>query len=131
MAKRGQTRAKAKKAGFRSGFEQMVASCLDALGVKWEYEPKEAVVEYVPKPRKYTPDFVLPNGVIIEVKGRFTVFDRTKHLLIQKQHPDLDIRFVFQYDNKISRASQTRYSEWCDKHGFLYAFSEIPEEWTT
>ena len=37
--------------------------------------------------RMYTPDFVLPNGIIIETKGRFTVADRRKHLLIKKQHP--------------------------------------------
>ena len=45
--------------------------------------------------RTYTPDFLLPNGIIIETKGRFTPEDRRKHLLIKKQHPDLDIRFVF------------------------------------
>ena len=32
----------------------------------------------------YTPDFVLPNGVIIETKGRFVAADRRKHLEIKK-----------------------------------------------
>ncbi len=55
--------------------------------------------------------------------------DRTKHLLIKQQHPDKDIRFLFKVDNKINKASETRYSDWCEKHGFLYAFGEVPEEW--
>ena len=32
---------------------------------------------------KYTPDFVLPNGIIIEAKGIFEREDRQKHLLIK------------------------------------------------
>lgn len=123
------TRQKAKDAGFRSGFEQAVAGQLLAAEADFEYEPKEERIAYQPKVAKYLPDFVLPNGVILEVKGRFTGPDRTKHLLIQAQHPDKDIRFVFQRDNPISPGSKTKYSDWCDKHGFLYCFVTIPREW--
>ena len=77
----------------------------------------------------YTPDFVLPNGIIIEVKGRLTAYDRAKHLLVKEQHPELDIRFIFKYDNKLHKSSNTRYSEWCDKQGFKYAFKTVPEQW--
>ena len=124
-----QTRRKARAAGYRSGFEQLVAGQLDELGTDYEYEPKEGRVEYLPKPSKYLPDFVLPNGIILEVKGRFTGSDRTKHLLIKAQHPELDVRFVFQRDNTLSKASKTKYSDWCDKHGFDYCFVNIPEAW--
>ena len=58
--------------------------------------------------RTYTPDFELPNGIIIESKGRFVAADRKKHLLVQKQHPELDIRFVFSNSKaKISKGSKT------------------------
>ena len=77
----------------------------------------------------YTPDFVLPNGVIVECKGRLTVHDRTKHLMIKAQHPELDIRFVFQYNNPITKGSKTRYTDWAEKHGFLWAMKYIPKEW--
>ena len=127
--KRTATRRKAKAAGFRSGFEQLVAAQLQNLGAKYLYEPKDQKVEYLPKVRRYLPDFVLGNGIIIEVKGRFTGPDRVKHLLIKAQHPELDIRFVFQRDNTLSKASKTRYSDWCDKHGFEYCFVELNEEW--
>lgn len=78
----------------------------------------------------YTPDFELPNGIIIEGKGYFTPADRTKHLLVQQQHPQLDIRFVFSNPNtRLSSTSQTTYAAWCDKHGFRYAAKTIPLSW--
>jgi len=81
--------------------------------------------------RKYTPDFLLPNGIIVETKGLFTVADRRKHLLVQKQHPELDIRFVFASSKRrLSKVSKTTYAEWCEKYNFLYADKKIPEQWT-
>lgn len=80
--------------------------------------------------RKYTPDFVLPNGIIIETKGRFTAADRKKHLLIKEQHPEFDIRFVFSNSRtKLNKGAKSSYGEWCSKHGFLYADKVIPQEW--
>lgn len=56
--------------------------------------------------------------------------DRKKHLLIRKQRPDLDIRFVFDNPNsRTSKQAKMTYAKWCDKHGFLYAKKLIPEEW--
>jgi hypothetical protein len=52
--------------------------------------------------------------------------------LVFEQNPDLDIRFLFMRDNKISKNSKTRYSDWCKKRGIKYAVSEhghIPDEW--
>ena len=80
--------------------------------------------------RKYTPDFRLPNGIIVETKGRFISDDRKKHLLVQQQHPDLDIRFVFSNSKaKLNKGAKSTYADWCIKHGFLYADKTIPEEW--
>jgi len=76
------------------------------------------------------PDFKLPNGIIVETKGRFVLADRKKHKLIKEQHPELDIRFVFSNSNtKISKKSKTTYGAWCEKLGILYADKTIPEEW--
>jgi hypothetical protein len=117
------------KYGYRSGLEDRISKQLKALSVPVKYE--EFKIKYqVNEVRTYTPDFELPNGIIIESKGRFVVADRKKHLLIQKQHPDLDIRFVFSNSRaKINKGSKTTYGMWCDKHGFLYADKLIPEEW--
>lgn len=116
--------------GHRSGFEDRIAGELDATGVDYDYEKYE--IEYIKpeKKAKYTPDFVLPNGIIIETKGRFLTADRQKHLLVKAQRPDLDIRFVFSSANtKISKGSKTTYAMWCEKHEFKYATKSIPPAW--
>lgn len=117
------------KYGYRSGLEDRISKQLKSLSVPVKYE--EMKIKYaINEVRTYTPDFELPNGIIIESKGRFVVADRKKHLLIKKQHPDLDIRFVFSNSKaKINKGSKTTYGMWCDKHGFLYADKLIPEEW--
>lgn len=95
-----------------------------------EYESTTIRYEKPAKSSRYTPDFVLPNKIIIESKGRFLTADRQKHLLIKQQHPQLDIRFVFQRSaNPIAKGSKTTYASWCLKHGFQFADKRIPEEW--
>jgi len=119
-----------KKAAFRSGLEERVASELTALGVVYEYETKKISFVEPAKSRTYTPDYLLPNGIIVETKGYFDSADRTKHLLVKAQHPHLDIRFVFSNSNtKLSKTSNTTYAIWCEKHGFTYAQKSIPLSW--
>jgi hypothetical protein len=80
----------------------------------------------------YTPDFILPNGVIIEAKGYWLPADRTKHLRVRECNPEMDIRFCFQNaHNTLNKKSKTTYGDWCDKHGFLWAHKTIPKEWIT
>jgi sugar lactone lactonase YvrE len=120
----------AKKLGFRSGLEVKVAEQLKGSGVAVEYETTKIKYVVPESVHTYTPDFVLPNGIIVETKGRFVVADRKKHLLIQKQHPDKDIRFVFtNSNNKISKSSKTSYADWCRKNGFIFADKKVPDEW--
>jgi hypothetical protein len=124
------TRQVGLKYGFRSGLEESIAEDLTSKKVGFSFE--ELVIPYVKpeKPAKYTPDFVLENGIIIESKGRFLTEDRQKHLLVQKQHPEYDIRFVFSNSKtKISKRSKTTYADWCIKNGFLYADKTIPVAW--
>lgn len=115
---------------YRSGLEDAIAEQLRQAGIEVAYEAVKIEFVQPAKLRRYTPDWILPNGIIIETKGRFTSEDRQKHLLIQEQHPDLDIRFVFSNPNtKINKRSSTTYASWCEKHGFKYAKGSIPEEW--
>lgn len=118
------------KYGFRSGLEEKVAEELRIKGVDFKYE--ELTLEYVKpsKTHKYTPDFVLPNAIIIETKGRFITADRQKLVLVKNQHPDLDIRLVFSNSRaKINKNSQTTYADWAKKNGFKYADKSIPDAW--
>lgn len=118
------------RAGFRSGLEEQVAKQLRALGIDPRFESEK--IEYTkPESRhKYTPDFPLGNRLIIETKGRFVTADRQKHLLLQAQHPEREVRFVFSRSSTpISKGSKTTYAMWCEKHGFKYADKLIPAAW--
>jgi len=119
------------KLKLKSKFEEDVAKWLRSAKQKVRYEEiriRYAVIQH----RYYKPDFILNNGIIIEAKGWLRPRDRTKHLLIKDQYPDLDIRFLFQNANNFLRkGSKTRYSDWCNKYGIMYAHKELPKEWLT
>lgn len=131
MARRrkSNTRKTAQEAGFRSAFEHRIAKQAEQDGIEFEYEPESSKLKWQPKEKTYLPDFVLDNGIVVEAKGRLTQQDRTKILHVLEQHPEVDLRLVFQYDNKLTRSSKTRYSDWCKRHGIPYAFGTIPTEW--
>jgi len=127
MRKRRKNRRSQRTSNYRSGFEAKLAHQLKRGGVSFQYETIK--LEYR-KTATYTPDFILPNGIIIEAKGLWTVEDRTKHLLVREQHPHLDIRLVFMNaSNKIRKGSDTTYAAWCDKKNILYANKTIPKSW--
>ena len=130
---------------MRSGFENRIAKQLKQIGVdyKYEYETFEywlpvykAVCEscgetkQIVKRHHYTPDFFLSNGVVLEVKGRFTAKDRKIQAAMREYHPDVDLRMVFYADNLLRKNAKTRYSDWCQSKGIDYCFKEVPEEWT-
>lgn len=128
-------------ATYRSGLEVSVDEQLRAAGHPFGYETEK--IPYI-KPstsHKYTPDFVLSNGtktIYVETKGIWDSDDRKKHLLIRKQHPELDIRFVFSRSKaKIRKGSLTTYGMICQGLGrgefknitWQYADKTIPLEW--
>lgn len=130
MKKKVTKRQAAVKNGYRSGLEEAIDSTLKERNVDGEYEKHKIKYTIPATEHTYTPDFRLPNGIFVETKGRFVTEDRKKHVLIKKQHPELDIRFVFQNSkNKIRKGSPTTYADWCNKHGFIYADKNIPQEW--
>ena len=130
MSKRRVTISIARQKGYRSGLEESVDTLLKQSGIDGQYEQHKVLYTIPISYHEYTPDFRLPNGIFVETKGRFVIEDRKKHVLIKQQHPELDIRFVFQNSkNKIRKGSPTTYADWCKKHGFLYADKTIPQEW--
>ena len=112
---------------YRSGLEERVAKSLESKNIPYLYECSKYVYTVE---SKYTPDFFLQNGVIIEAKGFFKPSDRRKMIAIKAQHPDLDIRFIFQRNNTLTRTSRTTYGDWAEKHGFPWCIHpHIPEDW--
>jgi hypothetical protein len=115
---------------FRSGLEVNIAKQLTDAGIQFRYE-QDTISYIIPASNHtYNPDFILPNGIIVEGKGLFEIDDRKKHLFIKTQYPHLDIRFVFSNPNqKINKGSKTSYAMWCEKNGFQYAKKLIPVGW--
>jgi hypothetical protein len=117
------------KRTYRSGLEEEAAAFLKSRQKKVEYEKLKIEWEDL-KYRTYTPDFELDNGIIVETKGIFSAADRRKHVEIQRQHPTLDIRFVFSNANaKLYKGAKSRYCDWCEQKGFKWAHRVIPEGW--
>ena len=113
---------------MRSGFEDKIKRYLDKNKIPYEYETMK--IKYIVE-KEYIPDFILPNGIIVEAKGYFSSDDRRKMLNVIKNNPELDIRMLFQNkNNKISKKSKTTYAMWCEKHNIKYSEGfNIPKEW--
>ena len=115
--------------GYRSGLEEKVSKLLSELKIDYEYESTKVSYQIQ---HHYTPDFYLPNKhIYLECKGYWDSADRRKIKNVKEQHPDLDIRMVFQSpSNKISKRSKTTYAKWCERHDIPWTtWHEIPMEW--
>ena len=129
MAKRFHKYGKRQADGFRSGFEGQVADNRSNNGVYWEYEQRKYNLVI---PRSYTPDFVLGNGVVLEVKGYFDQEDRRLIKLFKEQHSDVDIRMVLQKPHqKLTKSGRMTYATWCDRYNVPWCEGpSIPKDWT-
>lgn len=114
----------------RSGLEDKTMADLAERGVSYRYEEFKVGYTKPASSHKYTPDFVLPNGIILETKGLWDSDDRKKHELIRKQHPKLDIRFIFSRSaSPIRKGSKTTYADVCSKLGIPFADKVVPQAW--
>lgn len=114
----------------KSGLEADLAKQIASRRIKVRYEEETFPYNVPARKSRYTPDFRLPNDIIIEGKGEFKASDRKKHLIFREQYPHLDIRFVFTNPNsRISKKSDTTYAAWCEQHGFKYAKGLAPDAW--
>lgn len=112
---------------FRSKFEEEVYEAVVRNGFTCEYETLKIPykIEW-----NYNPDFILPNGIIVEAKGYFDTRAQVKMRAVKRDNPHLDIRFVFMNSrNKLNKRSKMTYGDWCDKYGFPYAEYHIPLKW--
>lgn len=118
------------KHGVRSGLEDVICQELSKRGIPYKYEELTLTYTQPEKQRKYTPDIVLENGIVVEIKGRWVTADRHKIALVKQQYPEMDLRMVFSNSKaKISKASKTTYADYCDKLGIPFADKMIPDEW--
>ena len=113
---------------FRSKLEANVAGLLTELNVEYGYESEK--VGYVIS-HNYCPDFILSNGIWLETKGYWDSNDRRKIKAVKEQHPDIDLRMVFQNPyNTITKKSKTTYAQYCEKLGIPWtSYTNIPLQW--
>jgi len=116
---------------YRSKFEKEIITNLPKK-IKFFYEYKK--INYVQPAilRTYLPDLYFPHtNIFVELKGRFTLADRKKHLYLQSMG-DYDIRICFQNAKvKINKNSKTTYADWCTKYKIKFCDKVIPKGWMT
>jgi hypothetical protein len=127
---------------YRSGFEKVIAGQLAAAGVKFDFEPDKLLylkrissgtcvgcgAKDVFQKRRYTPDFKIGPGLYIEAKGAFVPSDRAKLILVKNQHPEIEIRIIFQRNNSMG---VRRYADWANEEGFKYMVGGYTGVWIT
>jgi len=112
---------------YRSKFEEQIAKRLERDGRTFLYEPSKLKYTLV---CSYTPDFHLPNDVIIEAKGYLTAAMRRKYLQVKEDNPYIDLRFVFQRNNPLRKGSKKTYLSWAASNGFPAVIGpDIPPSW--
>lgn len=110
---------------------------LKERGVSFDYEPHPLVYvterNYIPDVRAYRKD---NTAIYVELKGYFRAEAQRKMRKVKEQHPDIDLRFVFQRANSPVQGAKKRKdgtkmtcAEWADRYGFQWAEGTIPEEW--
>lgn len=80
--------------------------------------------------RTYTPDVMLGNGLLVEIKGKFSPEQRSFMRHFIKCNPDKRLAFLFQRDNWLSKKKARSYCTWADALGCLCAVgTQIPSKW--
>lgn len=74
----------------------------------------------------YTPDFSVNtrDGLFyVESKGYLRADHRRTLLNVKDQYDthQLDLRLLFQKDQKVSKGAKMKYSDWAERYGFTYA----------
>lgn len=65
----------------------------------------------------------------MEAKGRFDPQHRAKAIAFRQQYPHVEYALLFEENNKLSKVSKSRYTDWCDKNGILCSVGLMPDEW--
>ena len=106
---------KNKKQPEMNGFEKKIYAI-----TKWDRYQDDSI----PYTYNYVPDFKT-DSYIVEAKGGFYKPEVDKMIAVLKQHPELDIRFIFQYPNrKCGGRKRITCSQFAEKYGALWSTLE-------
>lgn len=118
----------------RSKLELRFEDLLKELKVEYDYEVTKIAYVVPESKHTYTVDWTIKNGPLLETKGYLSDHqERNKYVLIKQQHPDIDLRFVFDNPNKLCGGTKYTHARWAEKNGFLYCSVkdvDIIKQWT-
>lgn len=116
--------------GCRSKEEYQVFQALKRLVKGLKYEETKLSYTIPEQDKLYTPDFELPNGILLEYKGLFYPEDRVKLLRVRECNPLKEIRLMFSNSSHtLDERSATTYADWCIANRFLCCGKSIPKAW--
>lgn len=105
----------------RSNLEVKLSKILTDCNSNWSYEVTKIPYVIPESSHTYTVDFTVGKGLLIEGKGYLSDHqERYKYVLLKEQHPDLDLRFVFDNPNKLCGGTKYTHAKWADKYGFRW-----------
>lgn len=101
-----------------------MAAQIEKSGRAFAYEAVDLPYTY-----SYVPDFYMGGKVVYEAKGVLDQDTIRKMRAVKAQHPDWDIRLIFQRPtNRISGTKMT-YADWAERNGFPWCGPNIPKHW--
>jgi len=113
----------------RSKLEERFETILQEFGVTYEYEVTKIPYTIPESYHVYTVDWTVLNGKLIETKGYLSDHaERRKYVLLKEQHPELDLRFVFDNGNKLCGGTKMSHAKWADKYGFKWCSIKDTEQ---
>lgn len=121
---------KKKTPKYKSKLEERIGEFLTLSNRQFVYESKR--FPYITK-HTYKPDFEIQkrdgSPMYIETKGYFRPDDKAKLLAVRDNNPGIDLRLLFQNNNKFHKLSDYRYADWAERNNFKYSIGNIPEDW--
>lgn len=103
----------------RSKLELRFEEILKDNQAEYEYEVTVFPYKIPESDHKYTVDWTLRKGLLLETKGYLSDYqERHKYVLLKEQHPDMDLRFVFDNPNKLCGGTKMTHGKWAEKYGF-------------
>ena len=113
----------------RSKLELKFEELLQEMEVEYGYEVTKIPYTIPESKHTYTVDWTTIDGILIETKGYLSDYaERKKYELIKQQHPNIDIRFVFDNPNKLCGGTKMTHSKWAEKHNFKYCSIKDKEQ---
>ncbi len=105
----------------RSKLELKFEEIIKEFDVAYNYEVTKIPYTIPESNHNYTVDWTFINGLLVETKGYLSDHkERYKYVLLKQQHPDLDLRFVFDNPNKLCGGTKMTHAKWAEKYGFAY-----------